>query len=149
MIWYPHTTVAAVIEHDNRFLMVKEAPNNGEIVYNQPAGHLEEGENLIEAIIRETREETNWRLNPQGLVGVYRWQIPPQGATYLRFCFHGSVEDHQPELALDPDIIEVVWMSRGELEACREQMRSPMVLRCIDDYLEGQRAPLSLLNDIA
>ncbi|PLY12273.1 MAG: NUDIX hydrolase [Sedimenticola sp.] len=149
MTWYPHATVAAIIEQDNRFLMVKEKPSDGEIVYNQPAGHLDEGEGLIQAVIRETREETAWRFTPEGLVGVYRWQVPPNGATYLRFCFHGRVDDHQPELDLDTEIIEAVWMSLDELEAMQDQLRSPMVLRCIRDFRAGQQAPLHILTDLS
>ena len=149
MTWYPHATVAAIIEQDNRFLMVKEKPSDGEIVYNQPAGHLDEGEGLIQAVIRETREETAWRFTPEGLVGVYRWQVPPNGATYLRFCFHGLVDAHQPELDLDTEIIEAVWMSLDELEAMQDQLRSPMVLRCIRDFRAGQQAPLHILTDLS
>ena len=148
MSWYPHATVAAIIEQDNRFLMVKERTREGFIVYNQPAGHLDEGESLIDAVIRETREETAWGFSPRGLVGIYRWQIPPNGSTYLRFCFHGTADDHQPELGLDKEILEAVWLSLDELHEKRDALRSPMVLRCIEDYRAGNHTPLSLLTDL-
>ena len=87
MSWAPHTTVAALIERDGRFLMVEESPDGGPTVFNQPAGHLEPGESLTQAVIRETREETGWGFIPHALIGIYRWQVPENGRTYLRFCF--------------------------------------------------------------
>ncbi|WP_428607132.1 NUDIX hydrolase [Sedimenticola sp.] len=148
MIWTPHTTVASIIEDDGRFLMVEEMTRDGKTVFNQPAGHLEEAESLLEAVIRETREETRWGFRPHALIGIYRWQVPPAETTYLRFCFQGICHDHQPELSLDEGILRAVWMSRDELAANPEQLRSPMVLRCIDDYLAGHRYPLELISDI-
>lgn len=148
MIWTPHTTVAAVIEEKGRFLMVEEETGTGTPVFNQPAGHLEAAESLLQAVIRETREETAWGFTPQALVGVYRWRVPPAGATYLRFCFHGTCHDHRPELPLDDGILRAVWMSREELAAMPQRLRSPLVLHCIDDYLAGHRHPMSLIRDI-
>lgn len=148
MIWTPHTTVASVIERSGRFLMVEELDRDGRNVFNQPAGHLEEAESLLQAVVRETREETGWGFTPQTLVGVYRWQVPPAETTYLRFCFHGSCHDHQPEQPLDDGILRAVWLSRDELAAQPQRLRSPMVLRCIDDYLAGCRYPLELINDL-
>jgi ADP-ribose pyrophosphatase YjhB (NUDIX family) len=148
MIWTPHTTVASIIERSGRFLMVEELSRDGKRVFNQPAGHLEEAESLLAAVIRETREETRWGFTPQSLVGIYRWQVPPAEATYLRFCFHGNGHDHQPELPLDDGILRAVWLSREELAANPQRLRSPMVLRCIDDYLAGCRYPLELLSDL-
>ncbi len=148
MIWTPHTTVASVIEDDGRFLMVEELSSQGDTVFNQPAGHLEEGESLLQAVIRETREETAWGFDPVSLVGVYRWQVPPNEATYLRFCFAGSCHDHRPEQPLDDGIVRAVWMTREELIAAEDRLRSPMVLRCIDDYLAGHRYPLKLINEL-
>jgi len=148
MIWTPHTTVASIIERSGRFLMVEELDRDGKTVFNQPAGHLEEAESLLDAVIRETREETGWGFVPQALVGIYRWQVPPAETTYLRFCFHGRCHDHQPELPLDDGILRAVWLNRDELAANPHQLRSPMVLRCIDDYLSGCRYPLELINDL-
>jgi ADP-ribose pyrophosphatase YjhB (NUDIX family) len=148
MIWTPHTTVASVIEKEGRFLMIEELTSNGESVINQPAGHLEEAESLIDAVIRETREETAWGFIPESLVGIYRWQVPPAEATYLRFCFYGSCHNHQPHLPLDEGILGTVWLTRDELAEHADRLRSPMVLRCVDDYLAGYRYPLALLSDL-
>ncbi|MES9885371.1 MAG: NUDIX hydrolase [Candidatus Sedimenticola sp. 6PFRAG1] len=148
MTWFPRTTVAAVIEKEGRFLTVEETTRNGLVVFNQPAGHLDQGESLIDAVVRETREETAWLMEPAGLVGIYRWQVPPSGDTYVRFCFHGKCSDHQPDQPLDDGIIRAVWLSREELAAKGDRLRSPMVLRCIDDYLKGNTYPLSLFNDL-
>ena len=148
MRWSPRVTVAAVIQRGERFLMVEEAPD-GRAVINQPAGHLEEGETLLDAVIRETREETAWGFLPKGLVGIYRWQVPTNGNTYLRFCFHGNCVDHQPEQALDSDILRIHWLTRQSLESQPERLRSPMVLRCIDHYLAGSSHPLDMLHELA
>lgn len=128
--------------------MVEELDRDGRLVINQPAGHLEEAESLLEAVIRETREETGWGFTPQSLVGIYRWQVPPAETTYLRFCFHGNCHDHRPEQPLDEGILRTAWLSREELAARAQQLRSPMVLRCIDDYLGGAHYPLELINDL-
>lgn len=148
MIWTPHTTVAAIIEQDGRFLMVEEETGDDTPVFNQPAGHLEEAESLLQAVVRETREETAWGFTPQTLVGVYRWRIGPAGATYLRFCFHGTCHDHRPHQPLDTGILGTAWLTREELAAMPERLRSPLVLSCIDDYLAGQRYPMTLIRDI-
>jgi len=147
MIWKPHATVAAIIERDNQFLMVEEE-SEGQIVFNQPAGHLDPGESFIEAVIRETREETAWRLHPEAITGLYRWQQPETERTYTRIAFCGQCDDHNAEQKLDAGILRAVWMTRDELIEKTPQLRSPMVLRCIDDYLAGNRYPLELLIDI-
>ena len=144
----PRTTVASIIEQDGRFLMVEEWTDNEQIVFNQPAGHLEENESILNAVIRETREETAWGFSPRGLVGIYRWQVPPDGATYIRFCIHGNCMDHDPDQPLDDGIINAHWMSREDLLAQKKLLRSPMVIRCIDDYLQGISYPLEILNDL-
>jgi ADP-ribose pyrophosphatase YjhB (NUDIX family) len=144
-IWTPRVTVAAVIPRENRFLLVQETTAEG-IVFNQPAGHLEDGERLVEAAVRETREETGWHFEPAGLVGVYRWRMPDGGRTYLRFCFHGACRDHRPDLPLDGGIRGTRWLSRKEL-ARDGRLRSPLVLACIDDWLVGKSVPLDLLRD--
>ena len=147
MIWKPHVTVAAIIEHDGRFLMVEER-SEGRLVYNQPAGHLDEGEGLIAAAIRETLEETAWRFMPTALIGLYRWQHPQKGNTYLRVCFAGTCHDHDPLRPLDKGIVRARWMSRAELMAHAERLRSPLVIQCIDDYLAGKRYPLDIIHDL-
>lgn len=146
MTWKPHVVVAAVIEQDGRFLMVEET-DNGAIVYNQPAGHLEENESLVNAVIREIQEETAWGFSPEAICGVYRWPHPDKNITYLRFCFTGKHHDHTPNQDLDNGILRALWMTREELVAKDRQLRSPMVLRCIDDFLSGQRYSLQLLNE--
>ena len=147
MIWKPHATVAAIIENNGRFLMVEEE-SEGAIVYNQPAGHLDPNESFIDAVIRETLEETAWQFQPQAITGIYRWLHPESGRTYIRTAFCGSCENHNPELELDEGIIRAVWLSREELLAEQNKLRSPMVLKCIDDYLAGHRYPLELLTDL-
>ena len=146
-IWKPHATVAAVIEREGKFLIVEEE-SEGRIVYNQPAGHLDPGESLVEAAIRETREETAWQFHPEAITGIYRWVQPITGQTFLRAAFCGHCDDHQPDQVLDEGIIRAVWLSREELLQQGEKLRSPMVIRCIDDYLSGHRYPLDMLTDL-
>lgn len=146
MNWYPHVTVAAVIENDGKFLVVKEQADNL-IVYNQPAGHLEKDESLVEAVIREVMEETAWQFIPEYVVGVYRMHINAKDTSYLRICFAGSVGNHFPHNSLDDEIIEATWMSKEELVRSNT-LRSPLVLQCISDYLQGQRYELDILKDI-
>ncbi len=140
--------MAAVIRNaDGRHLLVKEKPR-GEIVFNQPAGHLEAGESLIEAIIREVREETCRAFTPEALLGVYRWQIPPHGDTYLRFCFIGRVGEEQPGLTRDPDILDTCWLAPGQLDSPGLDSRSPMVRWCMEDAMAGKAYPLDLLHEM-
>jgi len=148
MSWFPHMTVAAIIEMKGRFLMVEELDAEGNRVLNQPAGHLEEDESLLEAVSREALEETGWPFHPEALVGIYRWKIPPDGATYVRACFSGISDDTLPLQRLDSDIIRTIWMDYKEIVANSHRLRSPLVLTCIDHYRAGQRAPLTLLHDI-
>jgi NADH pyrophosphatase NudC (nudix superfamily) len=147
MIWKPHVTVAAVIESGSRFLLVRECVND-QTVYNQPAGHLEHGESLVATVVRETREETGWHFEPESIIGLYRWLHPGRGKTYLRVAFAGRGVRQDAERLLDPEIEEVLWMSVAELRRQAGSLRSPMVLRTIEDYLAGIRFPLSLLSDI-
>ena len=141
MGWNPEVTVAAIVELDNRFLMVEERIS-GRLVLNQPAGHLEDDETLVEAVIRETREETAWRFHPEALVGVYLWRSPITERSFLRFAFCGTVDDHQARLPLDIGIVRSVWMTHDQLLAQPARLRSPLVLRCIEDYRSGARRPL-------
>ena len=120
-----------------------EEQSNGQIVINQPAGHLERDETLIEAVRRETLEETGWRFQPQAITGIHHWTSPADGKTFLRVCFCGTVNGHDAGRPLDDGIIRARWMTREELS--QAPLRSPMVLRGIDDYRQGQRFPLSLL----
>ncbi|MBL1274723.1 MAG: NUDIX hydrolase [Ectothiorhodospiraceae bacterium] len=149
MRWTPRVTVAAVIENQGRFLVLEESENSaqqGPTVINQPAGHLEDGESLLAAVIRETLEETAWRFTPEAITGIYRWVHPDKGHTYLRVTYTGSVSDHDPLLTLDTGILRTHWLSREEL--LERSLRSPMVMRCIDDYLAGHRYALSLCDDV-
>jgi 8-oxo-dGTP pyrophosphatase MutT (NUDIX family) len=145
MIWKPDATVAAVIERDARFLLVEERIQ-GRLVFNQPAGHLEDRESLLAAVVREVREETAWLFEPQWLLGVYRWRSP-RGHTTLRFAFSGTVSDFEPARKLDPPIIATHWLTRAEIAARAERLRSPLVQRCIEDYLAGTRLPLTAIAD--
>jgi ADP-ribose pyrophosphatase YjhB (NUDIX family) len=144
-IWTPRVTVAAVVEREGRFLLVEEATEEG-VVFNQPAGHLEDGENLLDAVRREVLEETCRTFQPDGLIGVYRWRMPDRGRTYLRFCFHGRCSARDPRLSLDEGILGTLWLGRAEL-AATARLRSHLVLACIDDYLAGRSFPLDLLRD--
>jgi 8-oxo-dGTP pyrophosphatase MutT (NUDIX family) len=140
MRWNPEVTVAAIAERDNRFLMVEERIT-GRLVFNQPAGHLEDGETLVEAVIRETREETAWAFRPEALVGTYLWRAP-DGRTFLRFAFCGTVDDHRAGQPLDAGIQRALWLTHEQLLAQSARLRSPMVLRCLQDYLLGKRQSL-------
>ena len=146
MIWKPRATVAAVVEHDNRFLLVEEKIN-GKMTLNQPAGHLEPNESLIDAVIRETREETAWLFHPEALIGIYRWVHPIKGETYIRYTFSGSVSDHRPEQPLDTDISQALWLSIDEIKARQADLRSTLVMDCFNDYLAGHRFPLTILRN--
>lgn len=147
MRWHPSVTVAAVIEHDGRFLLVEEE-SGGERVYNQPAGHWEPGETLVEACIRETLEESACRFAPDALVGIYRWHAPNVDTTFLRFTFCGELLGEDAGRALDPDILRTVWLRPEELRELAPRHRSPLVLRCVEDYLAGKRYALDLLTHI-
>jgi 8-oxo-dGTP pyrophosphatase MutT (NUDIX family) len=144
-IWRPSATVAAVIERDGRFLLVEE-PIDGKLVLNQPAGHLDPGESLIAACRREVLEETAQRFEPKALVGVYRWHYAPQDVTFLRFCFTGNVLGTE-ERALDKEIEALRWLTPKELAARRADHRSPLVQKCVDDFLAGRHFPLELLSN--
>jgi 8-oxo-dGTP pyrophosphatase MutT (NUDIX family) len=140
-------TVAAIIERDGRFLVVEER-SGGRLVLNQPAGHLEQGESLLAAVARETLEETGHRFEPDYVVGVYLWRSEEADTTYLRVAFCGAVEPSADVHAasLDDGIVAVHWLSRAQLLRRGHELRSPMVLRCLDDYLAGQRYPLDCLS---
>jgi ADP-ribose pyrophosphatase YjhB (NUDIX family) len=145
MSWSAHVTVAAIVERDGRFLLVEEETADG-LRFNQPAGHLDEGESLVEACTRETLEETAHRFTPEQLIGVYQWPRPGGEITYVRFAFAGTLGEQVVGRALDAGILRAVWMTRDEIAATQERHRNPLVLRCVDDYLAGQRYPLDLIR---
>jgi 8-oxo-dGTP pyrophosphatase MutT (NUDIX family) len=143
-IWKPTVTVAAIIERDGRFLLVEEHTAHG-VLFNQPAGHLEPGESLIEGAAREALEETAYSFTSTALLGVYQFHYAAEDVTYLRFAFIGEVSGHDPARRLDDGIIRCVWMTPDEIRATRERHRSPLVARCVADYLAGQRHALGVL----
>ncbi len=151
MVWKPHATVAAIIERDNKFLMVEELVQ-GEAMFNQPAGHLDPDENLIDAVIRETQEEAAWLFIPEAVTGIYLWKQPDNnkkdGETFLRVAICGACTNHDPNQKLDDGILQASWMSREQLVENSHKLRSPMVINCIDDYLAGKRYPLDLLINV-
>lgn len=148
MIWKPHVTVAAVIERDGKFLLVEEETDAG-VRFNQPAGHLECRESLTDAVVREVLEETAYHFVPTALVGIYNWRNEAKDLTYLRFTFTGDVSGHDSTRALDDGIIAAHWLSPDEIRARAQQHRSPMIQRCLDDWLAGQRYGLELLTHFA
>lgn len=140
----PHITVATVVERDGKFLMVREK-SAGRLVYNQPAGHVESNESLTEAALRETLEETAWRVELQHLLGIYRYTSPDNGVTYIRHCFIADAIEPRTEQALDADIDEALWLSLDELQERESEMRSPLVLEVIRDYLSGKAYSLDVI----
>ncbi len=145
--WKPHVTVASIVEKDNRFLCVKELIDGKEVI-NQPAGHLDPDESIIEAVIRETQEETGYTITPDYLVGIYKWKHPTKDKTFLRFVFSASIVDHNPEQELDTGILEAIWPSIDELSSDNHELRSPMVLQAINDYKQGKKYPVDLVQDM-
>lgn len=145
--WMPHATVAAIVEHAGKFLLVEEITDRGNR-FNQPAGHLEDNETIIEAVVREAREETAYKFHPESLLGIYHWKHKHNDTTYLRFAFIGSVSDHQPDAPLDDGIIRTVWMDIDEIRSKAQLMRSPQVITCIEDYLSGKRYSLDVLTHL-
>jgi 8-oxo-dGTP pyrophosphatase MutT (NUDIX family) len=143
----PDLTVAALVERDGQFLLVEERVGQ-RMVFNQPAGHVENGEQFIEAVVRETLEETAWTFHPEALVGVYLWEQPDRQRSFLRVAFSGTVSGHDPQRRLDRGIERAVWMSREQIVARTARLRSPLVLRCLDDYLSGTRYPLDVIKHV-
>lgn len=137
-----HVTVAAVIEHNNRFLMVEERTSRGEIVFNQPAGHLESDESLIEAVVREVKEETGLLFNPTELVGTYTLNPASNNQYYQRFCFTGTFEQPFELIPEDDDIIAAHWMTIDEILEKVPQHRTGLIVQCLKDYIKGQRYAL-------
>ena len=145
MVWKPSVTVAAIVQRDGRFLLVEEHTTRGQL-FNQPAGHLDPGESLIEAVARETLEETACAFEPTGLLGVYQYHSSADDVTYIRFAFTGNISGPEPDRPLDTGIIRALWLTPQEIRRETARHRSPLVMRCVDDYLAGRRFPLDLLH---
>ena len=143
--WIPHVTVATIVENDNKFLMVEE-DLHGKKLLNQPAGHLDEGETLIEAAIRETLEESAWQVSISHLVEFAQWTSPNSNTHFLRACFAGTAIKHFPNQKLDDGIIRSLWMSRDEVKQNIHRLRSPLVLDHIDRYLDGKKFDLDFFS---
>ncbi len=143
-IWKPHVTVAAVIEQDGKFLLVEEHTAQG-LRFNQPAGHLEANESLLQAVTRETLEESAYHFIPRHLLGIYRWHASESNTTYLRFAFTGDLTAHEANRVLDTGIVRAVWLTPDEIRAHQDRHRSPLIWQCVADYLAGKRYPLDLL----
>jgi phosphatase NudJ len=144
--WKPNVTVAAIIEQDGRFLLVEEETPDG-LRLNNPAGHLEPGESLLDAVIRETREETTRDFSPAGLIGIYlmKTSLPE---TFLRFAFKGTIGPEVSSRALDAGILRTVWMTPEEIRLNSARLRSPLVIQCLDDHLAGHHFSTDMLHHV-
>jgi ADP-ribose pyrophosphatase YjhB (NUDIX family) len=147
-IWRPSVTVAAVVERGGKFLLIEEEVD-GERVFNQPAGHWERNETIVEACVRETLEESACRFVPRGLVGAYCWRADAKDLTYLRFAFFGDVAGFETGRDLDQGILRALWLTPEEIRSLAPRHRSPLVGVCIQDYLAGKRYPLDLITHVA
>ena len=147
MVWKPHLTVAAIIEKNHRFLLVEEQTSDG-LQFNQPAGHLEENEDLISAVKREVFEETAWHFDPEHIIAIQLWRKNPAAPTFFRICFSGHSHSHNPNQMLDEGIVAAHWLTFEEIQqkGRQQRLRSPLVILSIEDYLSGYRYPLSLLK---
>ncbi|HHW4680130.1 MAG TPA: NUDIX hydrolase [Xylella taiwanensis] len=142
--WQPNVTVATVVAQNGHLLLVEETID-GVLMLNQPAGHLELGESLLQAARRETLEETGWKVRLTSLIGSYLW-TPPTGCSYLRFAFAAEPLTYYPQHPLDASIVRALWLTPLELQAATVPLRSPLVWRVVTDYLSGQHAPLDLVQ---
>ena len=147
MTWRPDLTVAAIVQRDGRFLIVEERIQQANVL-NQPAGHVEDRESPIDAVIRETLEETAWHFVPRHLLGMYLWRNDANGRTTVRIAISGDVSHHDPNRRLDHGIIRAQWLRRDELAAQATRLRSPLVLLCVDDFLAGRRHDLDVLQQV-
>ena len=143
----PAVTVATIVERDGRYLVVEEETRAG-VRLNQPAGHLESGESILEGAARETLEETGWRVQPTELVGIYTWSASEWGGTFVRFAFAATAERHDAARPLDDGIVRALWLTYDELAARRAEHRSPLVMRCVDDYRAGRRWPPAMITEV-
>jgi 8-oxo-dGTP pyrophosphatase MutT (NUDIX family) len=147
-VYLPDVTVAALVLDAGRLLLVEEDVR-GEVVVNQPAGHLEPEESLADAMVRECLEETGWSVEPTGLVGIYQWIDPDTRRQYLRVAFAARALKHNPEAPLDAGIVQPLWLTPDQLRECRHRHRSPLVMRAAQDFLDGRSFPLSAANWLA
>lgn len=145
MIWTPHATVATIVERDDKLLLVEEQ-SHGKMVFNQPAGHVDEGESIFAAAIRETLEETGWKVELQSFIGTYIYNAPENNVTYYRFCFSAQ-PIQQATQQLDQDIIAAHWLSREQISDLADELRSPLVQKCIDDYDHRTHLPLNYIYE--
>jgi len=145
--WAPHVTVATVVVRDGRLLLVEEAID-GRAVLNQPAGHLEPGESLAAAAVRETLEESGWTVRLTAFIGTYQWTAP-DGTPFLRFAYAAEPISHDPARPLDTGILRALWLDPAELQAEPPRLRSPLVWEVVADFLAGQRHPLSIVKEVA
>ena len=143
----PAVTVATIVERDGRFLLVEEETRAGR-KRNQPAGHLESGEAIAAAAARETLEETGWHVAPTHLIGIYTWASTDNGVMFVRFAFAAAAQAHEPSRPLDDGIVQALWLDYEELVARRAEHRSPLVLRCVDDYRAGRRWPAGVITEV-
>jgi len=146
--WYPDVTVATVVVRAGKLLVVEEYAGSDRLQLNQPAGHLDPDETLAQAAVRETLEETGWDVELTGFIGAYQWTAP-SGQEFLRFAFFGEPLRHHPQRRLDDGIERAIWMTPTELQAQADRHRSPLVWKVVQDYLAGQRYPLSLVQAVA
>ncbi|MEE8058084.1 MAG: NUDIX hydrolase [Pseudomonadales bacterium] len=146
MEWLPHVTVATIVERDGKYLLVEEV-SNGDLVFNQPAGHLDANETLQQAAIRETFEETGWTVTLKGIVGLALYTSPHNQVTYHRTTFIAEAISHNPDLALDDGIQQVLWMSYEEMLVNVDKMRSSLVIKSIEQYRAGHHYPLDMIFD--
>ncbi len=147
MNWEPHVTVAVVVERDGRFLLVEEINDRAMLVLNQPAGHVEQGETLEQAAVREALEETGWQVRLTAFLGLYVYTPPHKPElTYYRACYLADAVTHFPERTLDVGIQQALWLTLDEI-ASAERLRSPLVLKCVQDAVAGQRFPLNLVHE--
>ncbi len=144
-VWRPDATVAAVVQREDRFLFVEERVR-GRLVVNQPAGHLEPDETLIDAVVRETREETGWVVAPTALIGIYQWRSPDDGTGFLRFAFAARAVREVPDAVLDAGIVRALWLTAEELNGGAHRFRSPLVRLAVEHHLAGQRWPLDMFK---
>ncbi|SES88565.1 ADP-ribose pyrophosphatase YjhB, NUDIX family [Nitrosomonas marina] len=146
MIWKPNVTVAAVVEQEGKFLLVEETVSPETVpLLNQPAGHLEAGESLVQAVARETLEETGYTFTPEWLVGIYHWHSSDNDTTYLRFAFSGFVSDFDPDYVREACIVKASWYAMPQIDELIMRHRSPLVKQCIQDFSAGKRYPLEIL----
>ena len=144
--WTPHATVASVVERQGRYLLVREHQAGEGLVLNQPAGHIEANESIVQAAIRETLEESGWDITPTDFIGIYTYTAPSNGVTYHRYCFAATPDKHHPDLALDVGIDGIEWLTWDEILAA-DNLRSPLVRQCIQDHRDGRRFPLDLIYE--